>query len=92
MPATALIFGNLQSLNKGIEDKQKETRAFETTKLKYQQQKKTALDLSGSIAALEKEIAKNQDRSNSGESQAGGRTLADVLLLFRGAKKREVAD
>jgi ABC-type Mn2+/Zn2+ transport system ATPase subunit len=53
-----LPFENLQDLNQGIENKQKETRAFETTKLKYQQQKKTALTLESSIKALENEIAK----------------------------------
>ncbi|MCB9802926.1 hypothetical protein H6761_02830 [Candidatus Nomurabacteria bacterium] len=55
---TNLPFDNLQTLNQGIEDKQKETRAFETTKLKYQQQKKTALALESSIQALENEISK----------------------------------
>lgn len=58
-----LAFDNLQSLNAGIEEKQKETRAFETTKIKYQQQKKTALALEGSIKALETEIAKIQTES-----------------------------
>lgn len=53
-----LPFDNLQSLNQGIEDKRKETRAFETTKLKYQQQKKTTLALESSIKALENEIVK----------------------------------
>jgi ABC-type Mn2+/Zn2+ transport system ATPase subunit len=51
-------FDNLQSLNQGIEEKQKATRAFETTKLKYQQQKKTALTLESTIKALENEIIK----------------------------------
>lgn len=58
LPAGSMTFDNLQSLNQGIEDKQKETRAFETTKLKYQQQKKTALTLESSIKALENEISK----------------------------------
>lgn len=58
LPAGSMMFDNLQSLNQGIEDKQKETRAFETTKLKYQQQKKTALTLESSIKALENEISK----------------------------------
>lgn len=51
-----LKFENLQALLKGIEDKQKETRAFETIKLKYQQQKKTILAIESSIKALEAEI------------------------------------
>mgnify|MGYP001562791262 CR=1 FL=1 len=58
LPAGSMTFDNLQSLNQGIEDKQKETRAFETTKLKYQQQKKTALTLESSIKALENVISK----------------------------------
>ena len=55
---TKLKFENLQSLLKAIEDKQKETRAFETTKLKYQQQKKTISAIDSSIKALEAEISK----------------------------------
>ncbi|MCB9826715.1 AAA family ATPase [Candidatus Nomurabacteria bacterium] len=51
-----LVFNNLSDLNKGIEDKQKETRAFETVKLKYQQQKKTILSIESSIKALKGEI------------------------------------
>jgi len=58
LPAESMPFDNLQSLIQGIEDKQKETHAFETTKLKYQQQKKTTLSLEGSIKALENEISK----------------------------------
>ncbi len=53
-----LPFDNLQALNKGIDDKQKATRAFETGKLKYQQQKKTAFDLNNSIKVLDAEINK----------------------------------
>ncbi len=58
-----LPFGNLQDLNKGIEDKQKETRAFETTKLKYQQQKKTILAVESSIKALDGEITRIKSES-----------------------------
>lgn len=55
---TELQFANLQELTKGIEDKQKDTRAFETTKLKYQQQKKTILVVESSIKALDGEITR----------------------------------
>jgi len=55
---TKLKSDNLQALLKAIEDKQKETRAFETTKLKYQQQKKTISTIDSSIKALEAEISK----------------------------------
>lgn len=58
IPVGEIVFNNLQVLNQGIDDKQKETKAFETTKLKYQQQKKMALDLENSIKALESEIKK----------------------------------
>ncbi len=61
-PST-LHFDNLLLLSKGIEDKQKETRAFETTKLKYQQQKKTASELESSIKALEAEVQKIKTES-----------------------------
>lgn len=60
---TELSFDNLQELNKGIEDKQKETRAFETTKLKYQQQKKTILTVESSIKAIDGEIARIKSES-----------------------------
>jgi predicted ATPase len=53
-----LICDNLLTLNKAIEDKQKETKAFETTKLKYQQQKKAASAIESTIKALENEIKK----------------------------------
>ena len=58
-----LPFDNLVDLSKGIEDKQKETRAFETTKLKYQQQKKTILTVESSIKALDGEIARIKSES-----------------------------
>jgi hypothetical protein len=58
-----LPFDNLQTLNHGIEEKQKETRAFETTKLKYQQQKKTILGVENAIKALEAEITKIKTES-----------------------------
>lgn len=58
IPAEDLLFDNLQALNKGIDDKQKVTRAFETSKLKYQQQKKTTFDINNSIKVLEIEINK----------------------------------
>ncbi|MFA5355124.1 MAG: AAA family ATPase [Candidatus Paceibacterota bacterium] len=61
--AIDLPFDNLQSLNNGIDEKQKQTRAFETTKLKYQQQKKTALSVEASIKALENEITKIKTES-----------------------------
>lgn len=61
-PST-LHFDNLLSLNKGIEDKQKETRAFETTKIKYQQQKKTASEMESSIKALDSEVQKIKTES-----------------------------
>ena len=58
IPEDTLPFDNLSSLNKGIEEKQKATRAFETTKLKYQQQKASASAVEENIRALETEIAK----------------------------------
>jgi hypothetical protein len=57
-PLDHLSFNNLQTLTKGIEEKQKETRAFETTKIKYQKQKKVALNVESSIKALENEVKK----------------------------------
>lgn len=53
-----MLCDNLLTLNKAIEDKQKETKAFETTKLKYQQQKKAASTIESTIKALESEINK----------------------------------
>jgi len=53
-----LVYDNLQLLNKGLDEKQKETRAFETVKIKYQQQKQTAMSVESSIKALENEISK----------------------------------
>ena len=64
-----LPFDNLQGLNKGIEDKQKETKAFETTKLKYQQQKKTITTVESSIKALHAEIAHIKSKSKLEKEQ-----------------------
>ncbi len=58
IPETELVFNNLTTLNTGIIQKQKDTSAFETTKLKYQQQKDTSSKLDSSIKALESEIGK----------------------------------
>ncbi len=59
IPDTEMPFPNLEALDYGIERKQKETRAFETAKLQYQQQKKSASALASTITALEGEIAKS---------------------------------
>lgn len=64
-----LHFDNLQTLNEGIGEKQKETRAFETTKIKYQQQKKIASSLESSIKALESEILKINAETTPEEKQ-----------------------
>ena len=61
--AGELPFDNLQTLTKGIEEKEKATRAFETTKLKYQQQKRTILSVESSIKALDDEIARTKSES-----------------------------
>lgn len=58
-----LIFDNLQTINIAIEERQKQTKAFETVKLKYQQQKNTAFDLERNIKALEDEVAKIKSES-----------------------------
>lgn len=55
---TELVFANLSTLNVGITQKQNNTRSFETTKLKYQQQKDTIAKLEDSIKALKAEIEK----------------------------------
>jgi ABC-type lipoprotein export system ATPase subunit len=49
-------FNNLDSLTKLIDEKTKETKAFETQKLKYQQQKAMILQVTKLTEALEKEI------------------------------------
>lgn len=53
-----LLIENYSSLLKAIDLKQKQTNVFETTKLKYQQQKKTITAIEGDISALEDEIQK----------------------------------
>lgn len=73
-----LKFNNLQDLLKAIEDKQKETRAFETIKLKYQQQKKTISLVDSSIKALESEIAKTKTEAVTEK----GRLEAERLQVY----------
>jgi energy-coupling factor transporter ATP-binding protein EcfA2 len=53
-----LTFDNLAALNAGIADKEKATQAFETTKLKYQQEKAAASAAEEKVKALEAEIAR----------------------------------
>lgn len=60
---TDLHFVNLRALNAGIEEKQKETRAFETTKILYQQQKSKIVALENSIVALSGEISRIETES-----------------------------
>ncbi len=55
-----LKINNLSLLNDSIDKKRKETKAYETIKIKYQQQKKTIGDLENTIVALEKEISTTQ--------------------------------
>jgi len=63
IPEGDLLFDNLQDLNNGIENKQKETKSFETTKLKYQQQKGTISTIESFVKAIEIEIARIQSES-----------------------------
>jgi hypothetical protein len=58
--SASLSCSNLDDLTKSIAAKERDTRAFETTKLKYQQQKKIARSVELSIQALTKEIAKTK--------------------------------
>lgn len=64
-----LIFPNLTTLTVGIAKKQQDTRAFETTKLKYQQQKETISKADSTIAALEAEIKKINDEVAPSQEQ-----------------------
>lgn len=58
-------FNNLNSLTEGIEAKQKQTKAYESVKMKYQQQKKTIRNLEGQIDSLKKEIKEISDNSTT---------------------------
>ncbi|MCK4308235.1 hypothetical protein KAW50_08430 [candidate division WOR-3 bacterium] len=84
-----LPFDNLQSLNNGIEEKQKETKAFETTKLKYQQQKKTASSLESSIKALEVEIVKIKSESSPEKECLETERLNNYCSYFELLKKEK---
>lgn len=53
-----LPFANFKSLKEGIEQKRKETKAFESEKLKYQQQSKLIVSTQASINNLKDEIDK----------------------------------
>ncbi|MBI1262774.1 MAG: hypothetical protein GC184_13730 [Rhizobiales bacterium] len=55
---TELPYDNLATLNAVINEQRTATKAFETTKLKYQQQKAAASAVEQTIKALESEIAK----------------------------------
>ncbi len=53
-----LVGENLESLSNIIDKKNKETKAYETKKMKYQQQKKKIFDLEKNIDASEEELNK----------------------------------
>lgn len=85
-----LLFDNLQQLNAGIEEKQKETRAFETTKLKYQQQKKTILSVESSIKALDTEIKRIKSESVPEKEQIETERLESYCAYFELLKEEKV--
>lgn len=85
-----LLFDNLRLLNQGIDDKQKETRAFETIKIKYQQQKKTTLVLESSIKALEGEIDKIKNDSAPEKKKLEDNRLATYLSYFKLLGKEKI--
>ncbi len=58
-----LVFPNATKLAEAIKKKQEETKASETTKIKYQQQKKTIAELEAVIKSLEVEIKKINEES-----------------------------
>lgn len=77
-----LPFDNLKALNKGIEEKHQETRAFESTKRKYQQQKKTILAVESLIKALETEIAKIKSESEPEKNRLETERLDTYCAYF----------
>jgi hypothetical protein len=85
-----LPFDNLQALTKGIEEKEKVTRAFETTKLKYQQQKKTILSVESSIKALDDEIARTRSESAPEKDRLEKERLSAYWAYFALLKKEQV--
>ncbi|MFH1655850.1 MAG: TrlF family AAA-like ATPase [Candidatus Omnitrophota bacterium] len=87
--ADDLPFDNLLELNKGIEEKQKATRAFETGKLKYQQQKKTAFDLDNSIKVLGVEINKIKVESTPEKDRLEKERLNAYSSYFELLKKEK---
>lgn len=90
VPINDLTFDNWQSLNTGIDEKQKDTRAFETIKLKYQQQKKMALTLEGSIKALEDEIAKIKTESTPEKERLEKERMTVYCSYFGFLKEEKV--
>ncbi|MCC6866946.1 MAG: hypothetical protein IT280_12400 [Ignavibacteria bacterium] len=77
-----LSFDNLTSLNGGIETKQKQTKAYESVKMKYQQQKKTIRDLETQIDSLEKEITKIKDNSTTERETLETERMACYVSFF----------
>ncbi len=53
-----LPYDNLISLNIGIEEIQKKTHTYETSKMKYQKQKRLISETASSIKAIEEEVTK----------------------------------
>lgn len=77
-----LTFENWQELNKLIDDKQKETRAFETIKIKYQEQKKLILAVESSIKSLEAEIARINDELEPKKNRLEGERVNIYFSYF----------
>ena len=82
LEAASLPCANLDDLTKSIGAKERDTRAFETTKLKYQQQKKTVRSVELSIQALTKEIEKTKTEAEPEKKRLEAARIAAYSSYF----------
>lgn len=83
-----LQYENLDTLIQGIEQKQKETKSFESVKIKYQQQKTSIASIQNSIKSIDEEI-KYIKNTVTPERNAQLKSLVEVYLSYFNLLKNE---
>ena len=91
-PLGSVAFTNYESLLKLIEDRNKETKAFETQKIKFQQQKAKISQMEKTIEALKSEIARVETETRPQRDTIREQRFAKYCDYFTvlGAERAEI--
>lgn len=87
-----LLFPNIEKLTIEIEKKVKNTKAFETEKIKYQKQKEAIITLNKQIGAAEKEVKKIEEEviPRIGEQEKERLIVYSAYFNLLGHEKEEI--